>query len=145
MDKKYYIAINGEKFEVSKEVYNTYYKGKEKERYFMKTNKKGKVKIENEKIIFEKSKEDSLERLLENNIQIADKFNLENFVLMTMIVKELNNALSQLNYEEYYIIKKIYFYSESRRSLAKEIGISHTAVLKKERKVLNKIKKMLKK
>lgn len=145
MDKKYYIAINGEKFEVSKEVYNTYYKGKEKERYFMKTNKKGKVKIENEKIIFEKSKEDSLERLLENNIQIADKFNLENFVLMTMIVKELNNALSQLNYEEYYIIKKIYFYSESRRSLAKEISISHTAVLKKERKVLNKIKKMLKK
>lgn len=145
MDKKYYIAINGEKFEVSKEVYNTYYKGKEKERYFMKTNKKGKVKIENEKIIFEKSKEDSLERLLENNIQIADKFNLENFVLMTMIVKELNNALSQLNYEEYYIIKKIYFYSESRRSLAKEIGISHTAVLKKERKILNKIKKMLKK
>ena len=111
----------------------------------MKTNKKGKVKIENEKIIFEKSKEDSLERLLENNIQIADKFNLENFVLMTMIVKELNNALSQLNYEEYYIIKKIYFYSESRRSLAKEIGISHTAVLKKERNVLNKIKKMLKK
>ena len=145
MDIKYYIAINGEKFEVSKEVYNTYYKGKEKERYFMKTNKKGKVKIENEKIIFEKSKEDSLERLLENNIQIADKFNLENFVLMTMIVKELNNALSQLNYEEYYIIKKIYFYSESRRSLAKEISISHTAVLKKERKGLNKIKKMLKK
>ena len=30
MDKKYYIAINGEKFEVSKEVYNTYYKGKKK-------------------------------------------------------------------------------------------------------------------
>ncbi len=35
MDKKYYIFVNGEKkFEVNKEIYDVYYKGLEKERYF---------------------------------------------------------------------------------------------------------------
>lgn len=63
---------------------------------------------------------------------------------MIMLTEELNNILSQLNYEKYYIIKKIYFYSESRRILAKEMGIFHTLVLKKELKILNKTKKFFK-
>ncbi len=106
---KYYIYLNGEKFEVSKEIYNTYYKSREKERYFMKTKKKGKIKIEDEKVIFEKSREDSLERLIECNVQIADGFNVEDFVLMAMMIEKLNKALSMLTYEENYIIKKFIF------------------------------------
>ena len=141
---KYYIYLNDEKFEVSKEIYNTYYKSREKERYFMKTKKKGKIKIEEEKIIFEKSREDSLERLIECNVQIADDFNLEDFILMATMIEKLNKALSMFTYEENYIIEKIYFYGKSRRNLAKEIGISHTVISKKERKILNKIKKLLK-
>ena len=32
--EKYYIGLNGQIFEVSKELYETYYKGQRKEKYF---------------------------------------------------------------------------------------------------------------
>ena len=33
--EKYYIGLNGQIFEVNKELYDTYYKGQRKEKYFI--------------------------------------------------------------------------------------------------------------
>lgn len=43
--EKYYIGLNGQIFEVSKELYETYYKGQRKEKYFTHDLKQGKYVI----------------------------------------------------------------------------------------------------
>ena len=71
--EKYYIGLNGQTFEVSRELYEAYYKGQRKERYFTHDLKQEHIKVDKEtgeKIIIP-SREDSYERLLEAEKQFA--------------------------------------------------------------------------
>lgn len=71
--EKYYIGLNGQTFEVSRELYEAYYKGQRKERYFTHDLKQEHIKVDKEtgeKIIVP-SREDSYERLLEAEKQFA--------------------------------------------------------------------------
>lgn len=40
MDKKYYTVIDGEKYKFNEDIYYTYYRSNEKERYFMFVKKR---------------------------------------------------------------------------------------------------------
>ena len=44
--EKYYIGLNGQIFEVSKELYETYYKGQRKEKYFTHDLKQEYTKVD---------------------------------------------------------------------------------------------------
>lgn len=44
--EKYYIGLNGQIFEVSKELYETYYKGQRKEKYFTHDLKQEHTKVD---------------------------------------------------------------------------------------------------
>ena len=46
--EKYYIGLNGQIFEVSKELYETYYKGQRKEKYFPHDLKQEHTKVDKE-------------------------------------------------------------------------------------------------
>ena len=73
--EKYYIGLNGQIFEVSKELYETYYKGQRKEKYFTHDLKQEHTKVDKEtgEMIVIPSREDSYERLLEAEKQFAEE------------------------------------------------------------------------
>lgn len=48
--ENYYIAIDGQAYEVSQEVYETYYKGKRKERYFSQDLKQERTKVDKKQV-----------------------------------------------------------------------------------------------
>lgn len=60
--EKYYIGLNGQIFEVSKELYETYYKGQRKEKYFTHDLKQEHTKVDKEtgEMIVIPSREDSM-------------------------------------------------------------------------------------
>lgn len=62
-------------FEVSKELYETYYKGQRKEKYFTHDLKQEHTKVDKEtgEMIVIPSREDSYERLLEAEKQFAEE------------------------------------------------------------------------
>lgn len=144
MDKKYYIVIDGEKYEVSEDIYHTYYKSREKERYFMFVKKRGKTIIEDEKVIFKNSDEISLEKLKEFGIEIEDDFNLEESIIHSLEREVLQNALNRLTDDEYKVILEIFYNCKSERELAKELNCCNVVLHNKKKKILLKLKNYLK-
>ena len=140
MDKKYYIVIDGVKYEVSEDIYHTYYRYKEKERYFMLVKKRCKTIIEDEKVIFNDSDEVSLEKLEEFGIEIKDDFNLEEYVIKNLEIEILKNAINELSNEEHKIILELFYNCKSERKLAKELNCCNVVLHNKKKKNLNKLK-----
>ena len=86
--EKYYIGLNGQTFEVSKELYEAYYKGQRKEKYFTHDLKQEHIKVDKETggIIVISSREDSYERLLEAEKQFAEEAeNVEDVAVRAVI------------------------------------------------------------
>ncbi len=143
MSKKYYIYVNKEKFEVSKEVYKEYYKSKEFERYFMYKKKQGKVIINNEEVIFKDSLEVSFEKLQETGFDILDDFDLEEKVLLNIDINILKEALSKLTNNEYKIIIGIFFKEKTENELSKELKFSRNRIKYLKNKILKKLKQII--
>lgn len=76
MRKTHYIFLNGEKFDVSEEVYNKYNRSRRYEEYFMYEKKTRKIIVEEEKVIFKDSLEVSIQKLEQEGIELKDNFNL---------------------------------------------------------------------
>lgn len=94
--EKYYIGLNGQTFEVSKELYEAYYKGQRKEKYFTHDLKQEHIKVDKETggIIVISSREDSYERLLEAEKQFAEEAeNVEDVAVRAVMLEKLNEAL----------------------------------------------------
>ena len=72
--EKYFIALDGQAFEVSRELYEAYYKGRRKEKYFTHDLKQEHTKVDKEtgQITVIPSREDSYERLLAAEKQFAE-------------------------------------------------------------------------
>ncbi len=66
-EKKYCIALNGQVFDVSRELYEAYYTGRRKEKYFARDLKEERVVADPKtgQVTVLPSREDSYERLLE--------------------------------------------------------------------------------
>lgn len=71
--EKYYIAMDGQVFEVSRELYEAYYKGQRKDKYFTHDLKEEHMRVDKEtgQITIIPSREDSYERLLETEKQLG--------------------------------------------------------------------------
>ena len=59
-------------------------------------------------------------------------------------IEKLRNALTQLNEEEYKLIKALFFENKTLREYAEKIGISHVAIQLRKQKILKKLEKFLK-
>ena len=60
-----------------------------------------------------------------------------------MMIEALKNAISKLNNEEKDIIERLYFNDETLRSGAKLKSITHSALIKKRNKILEKLKNFI--
>jgi len=140
--EKYYIGLNGQIFEVSKELYETYYKGQRKEKYFTHDLKQEHTKVDKEtgEMIVIPSREDSYERLLEAEKQFAEEAeNVEDVAVRAVMLEKLNEALRTLTDEETAIIHALFYQVE----LAKKLGIARTTLQSRKYKILEKLRKLL--
>lgn len=144
--EKYYIRISGQSFEVSREVYEVYYKGQRKEKYFMEDLKR-EQKRKNPKtgeIMVIPSREDSYERLLEAEKQfVSDTESVEELVMRGIILERLDYAMKKLTKEELAIIYALFYQEISELELAKQLGIPRTTLQSRKYKILEKLKKLL--
>ena len=143
--EKYYIGLNGQTFEVSR-VYEAYYKGQRKEKYFTHDLKQEHTKVDKEtgERIIVPSREDSYERLLEAEKQFAeDAEDVEDAAVRAVMLEKLNEALHTLTDEETAIIHALFYQEISEAELAKKLGIARTTLQSRKYKILEKLKNLL--
>ncbi len=144
--EKYYIGLNGQTFEVSRELYEAYYKGQRKEKYFTHDLKQEHIKVDKEtgERIVIPSREDSYERLLEAQKQFAEEAeNVEDAAVRAVMLEKLNEALYTLSDEETAIIHALFYQETSEVELAKKLGIARTTLQSRKYKILEKLRKLL--
>lgn len=91
------------------------------------------------------SREDSLERLCENNHQFAvDQLSVEDEVMRKLLNEKLCAALRSLAEVEQQLIAQLYFSGKTERELAKLMALSHNAIHKRKLRILSKLRDILK-
>ncbi len=135
MEKKYFLIIKGKKIYVSEKVYKTYWEETNKERYQKRMDRKNRL------LLFSS---------LDNDGHFVDSIedksvDVEKLVETKHRIEALNEALSKLNKEERYIIKKLYFDDESIREVAKGLSLSRQSIYRKKNKILAELQKILEK
>lgn len=89
------------------------------------------------------SREDSYERLLEQEVQFEGENQTEELVIRNMQLEQLYTALSLLSEDEQYLIRQLFFEERTERDLAEELKIYHNAVHKRKNRILKKLKNIL--
>ncbi|MBR0596442.1 sigma-70 family RNA polymerase sigma factor [Sinanaerobacter chloroacetimidivorans] len=91
------------------------------------------------------SREDSYERLLDQNIQFTEIVDsVEEVAIRNIRSQQLHKALSLLSEDERILIEQLYFEERTEREIADERGIYHNAVHKQKNRILEKLRKNLK-
>jgi len=145
-EKKYYISIGREKFEVCRELYEAYTKGRRKDSYFTHDLKQGHERVDRKtgevKII--PGREDSYERLLEAERQfVADVESVEDAAVRAVMLEKLNEAMHMLTDNEEQIIYSLFYKETSEAKLARDMGIARTTLQSQKYKILEKLKNAL--
>lgn len=144
--EKYCIAVNGQSFEVSYELYEAYKKGQRKEKYFIHDLKEERTKMDKEtgQVTVMPSREDSYERLLEAEKQFAEEAeSVEDAAVRAVMLERLNQALHTLTDGEREIIHALFYLERSVAELAKDMGVPWSTLDNRKRKILKKLKKNL--
>lgn len=140
---EFFIKIGKEQVCVSEEIYKEYYKMKRRERYMEQDIKVGRITVhpEEETVDFIPSKEDSINRLIELGVDFEDDQMIEDILCDKATLLILQEAMAELNEKEQALIQDLYYKDLTVREVAKEENISHVAVVKRRKKVLDKLKK----
>lgn len=102
------------------------------------------VNQESQTILVIPSREDSYERLMEQNVQFERiTESAEEQALRNIQIHQLHKALSLLSGDERLLIEWIFFEERAEREIAAEIGVYHNAVHKRKKRILYKLKKIL--
>ena len=133
MQKEYFLFVNGKKVKVTEKVYKSYWQEKNHENYLKQVDR------DNHLLLFSSFDYDGHfeESIVDEDIDVEK-------IVQTQMIEAVRNALSKLNTEEREIIEKLYYDDESIRSVAKRNNISHSALMNKRNKILDKLKKLLK-
>lgn len=126
--------VNGEKIEVSEEIYKAYWEEKNHENYLKQIDR-------NHKLLFFSSYDKDghfIENLVDESVDV------EKIIQTRLMIEAVRSAISNLSDEEREIVERLYFHEETLRSLAKEKQLSHPALIKKRNKILDKLKELLK-
>ena len=97
-------------------------------------------------IIYLPSREDSFDRLLEENKQFeADAEDVEDAALKAVMIEKLLNCLKLLSPEEQELISELFFKGKSEHQLAKTTGIPRMTIHNRKNRILSQLKKLLEK
>ena len=137
------IRVGNKLVPVSEEIYQEYYKMARRERYLEKDRKVGRIKVdmEKEKVTFIDSKEDSMQRLMEQGADFADDQVIEDILCDKAELLILQQAMSELDREEQDLIRAIYYRKQSTRQIAERENVSQPTIVKRHKKVLDKLRK----
>ena len=90
------------------------------------------------------SREDSLERLAEQEVQFAaDTEGVEETVLRRLQYAQLHKAISLLSDDERELVDRLFFQGQTEREAAADMGIYRNAVHKRKNRILEKLKNFL--
>lgn len=133
------IYVQGEAVPVSEEVYRVYHHYERKEEYFSYDRKRG--KFQQDTGTFLPSKEDSYDRLLEQDHQFASSdVSPEDQAVSKIWMDSLARCLTQ---KERKLLDKLYFQDKTERQVSKELGISKSALHRRKERLLKKMKQYL--
>lgn len=137
------IKVGNEVVPVSEEVYEAYYKTARRQRYMESDIKVGRIVVnaEREAITFIPSKEDSIDRLLEAGAVFSDDTKFEDIICDQAMLEILQAAIAELNSEEQELIHDLYYKEQTVREVAKRKSVSHVAIVKRHKKILDKLHK----
>ena len=137
------------KFGVSVDTYKFLRSSNRKIRYFTHDLKREKLIIENESITFIPSREDSLERLMEDEgvfFSLAEQ-SVEDIVVGKVLIEQLYHALSLLEPDERKLIEEIYFSLDgeikSERKAAKVLGMPQKTLNERKLRVIDKLRQLM--
>ena len=162
--KKFYVMVNGQKVEVSEEVYRAYVRPVRAQQRTEKRNRRCKVKGARLGLVrckgncseceYAKSgkafggAEQSLESLFEAGFEVASELDLEADLLAAEErkeqVKKLHSAIACLTERQQYLIREIYFNGRTQGEIAAAMGATKQAVSNAVRRALASLKKILK-
>lgn len=99
---------------------------------------------ESQQIIVLPGREDSYERLTEQDIQFLDEEEkVEDQVMQKIECEMLHKALSLLSEKEERLICLLFFEERTEREVADMMGIYHNAVHKQKKRILQKLKNIM--
>ena len=136
-EKQYYIKVQGELVEVSREVYLTYYRMDRKARVVIEKDQR------NGTVLF--SDLDMKELSVAEMFQDSHADSVEDTVVGHIMSEKLRRCLKSLSDDEYRLIRHRYWDQVSQSELASEMQISQQVVSYRERQILGKLKKLLNK
>ena len=104
------------------------------------------INQENQTITTIPSREDSLERLADQEMQFAGELeSVEETVLRRLWYEQLHKAISLLSDDERELVDRLFFQGQTEREAAAEMGIYRNAVHKRKNRILEKLKNFLEK
>lgn len=90
------------------------------------------------------SREDSLERLLEQNVQFIEELDsAEELAIRNIQIQQLHRALSLLPEDERLLIQRIFFEERTERDLAREYRMSQKGINKRRKKILERLRELM--
>lgn len=138
-----FIRVGKDLVPVSEETYKEYYKMARRERYMTNDIKVGHIDVDTEncKVTFVPSKEDSVERLMDEGKDFQDGQAVDEIICDKAMLYILQEAMVELNHDEQELIQSIYYKNLTVRDVAKKENVSHVAIVKRHKKILEKLKK----
>lgn len=147
-EKDFYLYMNGEPVKVSEEVYREFYRGEDKERYFMGKLKKGRTTVnqDTQEIRYIPSRELSYEQLVEQDWQFAaSDISVEDKVVKAAMIEKLQSILHNLTAEEMALVEELFYLEKTEREAAKRFAVSQNTIHYRKNKVLEKLRKLIEK
>ena len=150
MEKEYYILIDGQEIPVTEEVYRAYKRPQWAER--KKAERAKRCRDENGFrcnedcsvcIRIRSGSALSLDKFREDGFDVADKTNIAELVADKLLIEALIDTLDDLEPDEKALIDALFYKDRTERDYAAELGISHQAVGKRKKKVVEKLRSII--
>jgi len=101
---------------------------------------------EKQTIICIPSREDSYERLLEENRQFtAEEESVEDIAVKTVMIEKMLSSLKMLSSEDQDLIAELFFEGKSEHQVSTEIGIPRMTIHNRKNRILARLKKLIEK
>ncbi|MEQ3170104.1 sigma-70 family RNA polymerase sigma factor [Dysosmobacter welbionis] len=91
------------------------------------------------------SREDSYERLLEQNMQFPeDADSVEDIAIRSLQVEQLHRAIALLSDDDRTLIQQLFFECRTERDLATEYSLSQKGINKRKQRILEQLRELMK-
>ena len=147
MSKQRILYMAGERVPVSEGIYKVYHHFARKERYFSEDLKQEKLLYDSGRqiAVLLPSREDSYERLLEQNEQFLDPHALtpEDAAIKADLLEQLAKALHTLSDDELTLIRELFYLERTEREVSAKLRIPLSTLHGRKNAVLQKLRNFI--